>query len=119
MSFAFVCINYIKKKKTKKKKKKKKKKKNKKKNGPDGISATMLKSTAYSITPALTKLFNVINKILEHHMYWQIATHLKTYSPISIHQWGFQSKKSTNGALLDVYNTWTMEIDKGNEVCAI
>ena len=27
-------------------------------NGPDGISATMLKSTAYSIAPTLTKLFN-------------------------------------------------------------
>ena len=54
-------------------------------------------------------------------MYWQIATRLKTYSPISLHQWGFQSKKSTTstGALLDVYNTWAMEIDKGNEVCAI
>ena len=25
-------------------------------------------------------------------------------------------KKSTTGALLDVYNTWAMEIDKENEV---
>ena len=124
-------------------------------NGPDGISTTMLKSTAYSIAPALTKLFNksissgklpstwktssivpipkgdenssvtnyqpisllsIISKILERHMYWQIATHSKTYSPLSLHQWGFQSKKSTTGALLDVYNTWAMEIDKENEV---
>ena len=27
-------------------------------NGPDGISATMLKSTAYSIAPRITNLFN-------------------------------------------------------------
>ena len=29
-----------------------------KSNGPDGISARMLKSTAHSITPSVTKLFN-------------------------------------------------------------
>ena len=28
-------------------------------NGPDGISARMLKSTSYSIAPAITKLFNM------------------------------------------------------------
>ena len=48
-----------------------------------------------------------------------IATHLEMYSPISLHQWGFQPKKSTTAALLDVYNNWAMEIDRGNEVCAI
>ena len=57
--------------------------------------------------------------MLEQRMYWQIATHLEICSPISLHQWGFQPKKSTTAALLDVYNTWTMEIDRGNEVCAI
>ena len=127
-------------------------------NGPDGISATMLKSMAYSIAPGLTKLFNksissgklpstwktssivpipksnekssvtnyrpisllsIISKLLERHIYWQIATHLEVYAPISLHQWGFQPKKSTTAALLDVYNTWALEIDKGNEVCAI
>ena len=28
-------------------------------NGPDGISAQMLKGTAHSIAPSLTKLFNI------------------------------------------------------------
>ena len=104
-------------------------------NGPDGISATMLKSTAHSIAPGLTKLFNksissgklpstwktssivpipksnekssvtnyrpisllsIISKLLERHIYWQIATHLEIYSPISLHQWGFQPKKINN-----------------------
>ena len=127
-------------------------------NGPDGISATMLKSTAHSIAPGLTKLFNksissgrmpltwktssvvpipkgddkssvknyrqisllsIISKLLERHMYWQIATHLEVYYPISLQQWGFQRKKSTTAALLDVYNTWAMEVDKGKEICAI
>ena len=127
-------------------------------NGPDGISATMLKSTAHSIAPGLTKLFNksissgrmpltwktssvvpipkgddkssvknyrpisllsIISKLLERHMYWQIATHLEVYYPISLQQWGFQPKKSTTAALLDVYNTWAMEVDKGKEICAI
>ena len=44
--------------------------------------------------------------------------HLEIYSSISLYQWGFQPKKSTTAALLDVYNTWTMAVDKGKEVCA-
>ena len=35
-----------------------------KSNGPDGISGKMLKSTASSITPALTKLFNLSIKVM-------------------------------------------------------
>ena len=50
-------------------------------------------------------------------MYWQITTHLETYSPITPHQWGFHPRKSTTAALLDVYNTWAKEIDKGDEIC--
>ena len=127
-------------------------------NGPDGISATMLKSTAYSITPEITKLFNksiksgrlpsgwklssvvpvpkgddntnvanyrpisllpIISKLLERHIYWVIARHFEAHSPITIHQWGFQPKKSTTAALLNVYNDWSAALDKGKEVCAI
>ena len=128
-------------------------------NGPDGISAIMLKSTAYSIAPRITNLFNksilmsgrlpsvwklssvvpvpkgddssnvanyrpisllpIVSKLLERHMYWVIAKHLEVHSPISIHQWGFQPKKSTTAALLNVYNDWSAALDKGKEVCAI
>ena len=127
-------------------------------NGPDGISATMLKSTAYSIAPGITKLFNksimsgrlpnswklssvvpvpkgddntnvanyrpisllpIISKLLERHMYWVIALHFEIHSPISVYQWGFQPKKSTTAALLNVYNDWSATLDKGKEVCAI
>ena len=52
-------------------------------------------------------------------MYWVIAKHLEVHSPISIHQWGFQPKKSTTAALLNVYNDWSAALDKGKEVCAI
>ena len=47
-------------------------------------------------------LLSIICKLLERHMYWQIAT---IYSPISSHQWGNQPRKITTAALLDVYNT--------------
>ena len=53
------------------------------------------------------------------NMYWVIAKHLEVHSPISIHQWGFQPKKSTTAALLNVYNDWSAALDKGKEVCAI
>ena len=119
----------------------------------------MLKSTAYSIAPGLTKLFNklvciiwkvskhletiicssipkgedkssvsnyqtisllsIVSKLLERHMYRLILLHLEVYHPISLHQWGFQPKKSTTAALSDVCNTWAMAVDKGKEVCAI
>ena len=118
----------------------------------------MLKSTAYSIAPRITNLFNksimsgrlpsvwklssvvpvpkgndssnvanyrpisllpIVSKLLERHMYWVIAKHLEVHSPISIHQWGFQPKKSTTAALLNVYNDWSAALDKGKEVCAI
>ena len=62
---------------------------------------------------------NDISKLLKRHMYWVIAKHLEVHSPISIHQWGFQPKKSTTAALLNVYNDWSAALDKGKEVCAI
>ena len=43
----------------------------------------------------------------------------EVHSPISIHQWGFQPKKSTTAALLNVYSDWSAALDKGKEVCAI
>lgn len=118
----------------------------------------MLKSTAHSIAPQITKLFNksiasgklphcwklasvvpvpkgddntnvanyrpisllpIISKLLERHMYWAIAGHLEVHSPISIYQWGFQPKKSTTAALINVYNDWSAALDRGKEVCAI
>ena len=44
-----------------------------KSNGPDGISGKMLKSTASSITPALTKLFNLSIKLGKLPAEWKLA----------------------------------------------
>ena len=64
-------------------------------------------------------LLPIISKLLERHIYWVIAMHFEAHSPITIHQWGFQPKKSTTAALLNVYNDWSAALDKGKEVCAI
>ena len=44
-----------------------------KSNGPDGISACMLKITAGSITPAITKLFNLSSKLGKLPSEWKVA----------------------------------------------
>ena len=63
--------------------------------------------------------FECNSTCLERHMYWVIAKHLEVHSPISIHQWGFQPKKSATAVLLNVYNDWSAALDKGKEVFAI
>ena len=64
-------------------------------------------------------LLSIASKLLERHIHWLITSHLELYFPINLHQWGFQSKKSTTAALLDVFNTWAKAVDEGKEVCAI
>ena len=117
-----------------------------KSNGPDGISATMMKATAASIAPGIAnlKLINkfissgvfptawktssvvpipkgkdrtsvsnyrpisllpILSKVLEKHIHKLVSAHLKLCYPIVLQQLGFQPKKSTVSALLDVsYN---------------
>ena len=43
---------------------------------------------------------------------------LEEFSPISVHQWGFQPKKSTTAALLKTFNDWSLALDNHKEVCA-
>ena len=112
-----------------------------KSSGCDGISATMLKETALSIAPGITKLFNtsiqtgvipdawkfssivptpkgskytfvsnyrpisllsILSKLLERHVYSLITDHLDANYPIALEQWGFQPRKLTVSALLDI-----------------
>ena len=61
-------------------------------------------------------LLPIVSKLLERHMYWVIAKHFELHSPISIYQWGFQPRKSTTAALLNVYNDWSAALDRGKEV---
>ena len=129
-----------------------------KSSGPDGISATMLKQTAVSIAPGITKLMNlsistskfptawktssvvpvpkgsnhtsvsnyrpislfpILSKLLEKHVHDLILNHFNLHHPITLQQWGFQSKKSSVSALIDVSYNWSKALDQGNEVCAV
>ena len=129
-----------------------------KSNGPDKISGRMLKATALSIAPSITKLFNlsiklgcvpqtwkmsnvvpipklgdrtsptnyrpisllsVLNKVLERHIYDQIAIHLETNHPLSNSQWGFRSGRSTVTALLETTHNWYQCLEAGKEVTAV
>ena len=129
-----------------------------KSNGPDGLSALMLKATATSIAPGITRLFNksiqsgtvpeawkissvvpipkgnkhasvsnyrpisllpIISKLPEKHIHKLISSHLEVNYPIALQQWGFQPKKSTVSALLDVVHNWSQAIDQGKEICAV
>ena len=44
-----------------------------KSSGPDGISGRVLKSTASSITPSITKLFNLLIKLGKLPAEWKLA----------------------------------------------
>ena len=129
-----------------------------KSNGPDKISGRMLKATALSIAPSITKLFNlsiklgcvpqtwklsnvvpipksgnrtsptnyrpisllsVLSKVLERHIYNQIAAHLETHHPLSNFQWGFRPGRSTVTALLETTHSWLQCLEAGREVTAV
>ena len=129
-----------------------------KSSGPDGISATMLKQTAVSIAPGITKLMNesirsgnfpnawktssivpipkgnnhtsvsnyrpisllpILSKLLEKHVHCIISNHLSVHHPIALQQWGFQPKKSSVSALIDVIHEWSTALDNGHEICAV
>ena len=126
--------------------------------GCDGISARMLKSTAVSIAPSLTELFNmsistgvypsdwkvarivpvpkgtdqslvsgyrpisilpVVSKLVEQHVKLLIEDHLQNNAPISSHQWGFISSRSSVSALIRVIDALSLALDQGFEVCMI
>ena len=91
--------------------------------GPDGISACMLKATAATIAPVVTKLFNLsistgpfpwtaksslvvpVPKSTDHTYICSLVTdelHLSSHSVF--HQWGFRSGHSTSSALTTVIN---------------
>ncbi len=130
----------------------------KKSSGADGISALMLKRTAYAIAPSLKTLFNlsistgkfptdwkfarvvpipkagardnpanyrpisllpIISKILERHILKAMRIYLSENSPLSAHQWGFTTKKSTTTALVSFTHDCLECLDEGKDVCAV
>ena len=48
-----------------------------------------------------------------------IFNHLNLYHPIALQQWGFQPKKSSVSALVDVVYEWSKALDQGSEICAV
>ena len=118
----------------------------------------MLKATALSIVPSITKLFklsiklgcvpqtwklsnvvpipksgdrtsptnyrpisllSVLSKVLERHIYNQIAAHLETHHPLSNFQWGFRPGRSTVTVLLETTHSWFQCLEAGREVTAV
>ena len=47
-------------------------------------------------------LLLVVSKLLERHMHYLISHHIEMFFPIASNQWGFQPRKSTVSALIDV-----------------
>ena len=48
-----------------------------------------------------------------------LSRHLNTHSPLSQHQWGFTSGKSTTSALVTFTHDCQEALDCGNEVCSV
>ena len=116
--------------------------------GPDGISGKMLKNTALSIAPSVTKLFNlsiktvipipkssdntdnpcnyrpisllpVISKLLERHIYSVVWEHLTESEMLDGAQWGFTSGKSTVTALLSAFHDIFQLLESGADVSLV
>ena len=61
-------------------------------------------------------LLPILSKLLERHIYGLI---LNLYHPIALQQWGFQPKKSSVSALIDVVYEWSKALDQSSEICAV
>ena len=64
----------------------------------------------------------ILSKLLEKHLHDLLSHHLKIFSPLSEHQWGFTSGKSTTSALISYahdINDCQEALDCGNELCSV
>ena len=61
----------------------------------------------------------VVSKIIEQHVKSLLETHLQNYAPISPHQWGFISSRSSISALLRVIDDLSHALDQSYEVCIV
>ena len=66
-------------------------------------------------------LLPILSKLLERHVHSLITDQQDVNYPIALEQWGFQPRKSTVFALLDIVHSWSQAIDQGKEfeVCAV
>ena len=61
----------------------------------------------------------ILSKLLEKHLPNLLSHHLKIFSPLSEHQWGFTSRKSTTSALISYAHNCQEALDCGNELCSV
>ena len=64
-------------------------------------------------------LLSVVSKMLERHVHHLLTQHLASDHPLANSQWGFQSGKSTVGALLATTYDWFQELESGKGVCSV
>ena len=61
----------------------------------------------------------VVSKVIEQHIKLLIEDHLRINAPISSHQWGFISSRSSISALIRVIDALSNALDQGFEVCMV
>ena len=64
-------------------------------------------------------LLPVISKLFEKHIYSVLLDHFQHHCPISQHQWGFQTGKSTTTALAATIHDWHSHLDVGRDVATV
>ena len=64
-------------------------------------------------------ILSILSKLLEKHLHDLLTHHLNIFSPLSEHQWGFTSGKSTTSALISYAHNCQEALDCGNELCSV
>ena len=64
-------------------------------------------------------ILSILSKLLEKHLHDLLTHHLNIFSPLSEHQWGFTSGKSTTSALISYAHDCQEALDCGNELCSV
>ena len=64
-------------------------------------------------------ILSILSKLLKKHLHDLLSHHLNIFSPLSEHQWGFTSGKSTTSALISYAHDCQEALDCGNELCSV
>ena len=64
-------------------------------------------------------LLSILSKLFEKHVHSIICDHLVENNLMSDRQWGFRAGRSTVSALLSTIDDWQVELDNGNDICAV
>ena len=64
-------------------------------------------------------LLSILSKVFERHLHLLLSDYIAEYNILSENQWGFQAKKGTVPALLNVTYDLFHILDSGVEACAV